>query len=103
MQTSRIKTYRLPLESNGHVSGFVKSALYVLNKSSFSMSGHVGPLKALVQLRIRPTRSSRVLGFTATDSILTVLFHDYRMMWAGLTLPVGPNLNYQTERVQHKP
>ena len=30
-----------------------------------------------------------------TDSALTALFHDYRMMWAGSTLPVGPNLNVQ--------
>ena len=91
-----MKTYRPPLQSNGCNSGFVKSALYVLeidDKSSFSMSRHVGPLKALVQLRIRPTSSLRVLGFTATDSALTVLFHDYRIMWAGSKLPVGPNFN----------
>ena len=90
-----MKTYHPPLESNGRDSGFVKSPLYVLetdDKSSFSMSGHIGPLEALVHLRIRPTSSSRVLGFTATDSTLTVLFHDYRMMWAGSTLLVGPNL-----------
>ena len=39
-----MKTYRRPLESNGCDSGFVKSALYILeidDKSSFSMSGHV--------------------------------------------------------------
>ena len=39
-----MKTYHRPLESNGCDSGFVKSALYVLeidDKSSFSMSGHV--------------------------------------------------------------
>ena len=56
-----MKTYRPPLESNGCDSGFVKSALCVLeidDKSSFSMSGHVGPLEALVQLRIRPMSSS---------------------------------------------
>ena len=46
-----MKTYRPPLESNGRNSGFVKSALYVLeidDKSSFSMSGRVGPLETLV-------------------------------------------------------
>ena len=46
-----MKTYHPPLESNGRDSGFVKSALYVLeidNKSSFSMSRHVRPLEALV-------------------------------------------------------
>ena len=71
-----MKTYHPPLESSGRDSGYVKSALYVLevdDKASFSMSGHVGPLEALVQLRIRPTSSSRVLGFAATDSALTVL------------------------------
>ena len=46
-----MKIYRPPLESNARDSGFVKSALYVPeidNKSSLSMSGHVGPLEALV-------------------------------------------------------
>ena len=86
-----MKIYRPPIS---------RSALYILeidDKSSFSMSGHVGPLEALVQLRIRPTSSSRVLGFTATDSALTVLFHDYRMMWVESTLPVGPNLKLLPE------
>ena len=44
-------TYCPPLESNVRDSGFVKSVLYVLeidDKSSFAMSGHVGPLEALV-------------------------------------------------------
>ena len=51
VQTLRMQTYHPPLESNGRDSGFVKSALYVLetdDKSSFSMSGCVGPLEALV-------------------------------------------------------
>ncbi len=74
-----MKTYHLSLERNGHDSGFVKLALCILevdDKSSFSMSGHAGPLEALVYqiLRIRPTSSLRVLGFTATDSTLSVLF-----------------------------
>ena len=73
-----MKTYCSPLESNGHNSEFVKSALCVLEiddtcKSSLSMSGHVGPLEALVLLRIRPANSSGVLGFTTTDSALTAL------------------------------
>ena len=57
--------------------------------------------------------SLRVLGFIMTDSalntllyvhlyvrtlntLLYVLFHDYRMMWAESSLPVGPNprVNY---------
>ena len=95
-----MKTYRPPLESNGLDAGFVKLALCILDiddKSSFSMPGHVGPLEALVQLRIRPTSSSRVLGFTATDSAFTVLFHDYRIMWVESTLPVGPNRKWLAE------
>ena len=67
--------------------------MYVLeidDKSSFSMSGHVGPLEALVQLRIRPTSSSRVLRFTATDSALAALY-DYYDIVTFPTLPLGPN------------
>ena len=43
-----MKTYRLPLESNDRDCGFLKSALYALekgDKSSFSMSGHVDLLE----------------------------------------------------------
>ena len=43
-----MKTYCLPLESNGRDCGFLKSALYALekgDKSTFSMSGHVNPLE----------------------------------------------------------
>ena len=68
-----MKTYHPPLESNGRDCGFLKLALYALekdDKSSFSMSGHVEscrPLRSLAYPRIRLTGSSRVLGFTATD------------------------------------
>ena len=53
-----MKTYRPPLESNDHDSGFVKSALYVLDKSSFSMSGHVGPLEANCESDLRVVQES---------------------------------------------
>ena len=42
---------KISLESKGRNFGFVKSALCVLevdDKSLFSMSGHAGPLEALV-------------------------------------------------------
>ena len=44
-----MKSYRLPLESNGRDCGFLKSALYALEKGdkfSFLMSKHVDPLEA---------------------------------------------------------
>ena len=43
-----MKTYRPSLERNGRDSGFVKSALCILevdDKSVFSMSGNAGSLK----------------------------------------------------------
>ena len=103
-QTSRMKTYRPPLGSNGRDSGFIKSALYILEtdgKSSISMSGHVGPLEALVynhESDLRVARQSRDLPRQILYSLHfkyydNILFHDYRMMWAESTLPVGPNLN----------
>ena len=48
VQTSRMKTYCPSLERNGGDSGFIKSALCVLevdDKSLFSMSGNAGSLK----------------------------------------------------------
>ena len=45
------------------------------DKSSFSMSEHAGPLEAYVCM---------------LNKLLYILFHDYRMMWAELALPVGP-------------
>ena len=82
-----MKTYCPPLESNGCDSGFGKSALCVLEIDDKSMSRCFS-----LTANLRPTSSSRALGFNATDSALTVLFHDYQTMWAGSTLPVGPNL-----------
>ena len=78
VHTSRMKAYRLSLERNSCNSGFSKLALCVLevdDKSSFLMSGHAGPLKALIYLRIRPTSSSKVLEFNATDSARNTLLY----------------------------